>query len=217
MKILSINVLRGPNIWSNSRKKLIQMRLDLEEMEQFPSDKVDGFSERLEAMFPRMVEHRCSVGEKGGFFLRVKEGTWMGHIAEHVALEIQTLAGMFSGYGRTRSTKTKGVYNVVFNYVEEEVGLFAAKAALDIVQSLVDNKPYDLEADLLKMRKIREKERFGPSTASIIDEAKLRGIPYIRLNEHSLVQLGYGVNQTRIQATTTDKTSSIAVDIACNK
>ncbi|MBL4715637.1 MAG: cyanophycin synthetase, partial [Bacteroidia bacterium] len=192
-------------------------RLDLEEMEEYPSDKVDGFSERLESMFPRMVEHRCSVGEKGGFFLRVKEGTWMGHIAEHVALEIQTLAGMFSGYGRTRSTKTKGVYNVVFNYVEEEVGLYAAKAALDIVQSLVDNKPYDLEADLLKMRKIREKERFGPSTASIVDEAKLRGIPYIRLNEHSLVQLGYGVNQTRIQATITDKTSSIAVDIACNK
>jgi len=131
MKILSINVLRGPNIWSISRKKLIQMRLDLEEMEEYPSDKVDGFSERLESMFPRMVEHRCSVGEKGGFFLRVKEGTWMGHIAEHVALEIQTLAGMFSGYGRTRSTKTKGVYNVVFNYVEEEVGLYAAKAALE--------------------------------------------------------------------------------------
>ena len=121
MRILSIQALRGPNIWSVRRKKLIQMRLDLEEMEQRPSNKVDGFAERLEAMFPSMYEHRCSEGVPGGFFTRVRKGTWMGHVIEHIALEIQTLAGMDTGFGRTRETKTPGVYNVVFSYTEESL------------------------------------------------------------------------------------------------
>ncbi|MFT7332227.1 MAG: cyanophycin synthetase, partial [Sphingobacteriales bacterium] len=104
MEIQKIQVLKGPNIWSIRRHNLIQMRLDLKEMEQRPSNKVDGFAERLEKMFPSMFSHRCSVGEPGGFFQRVQGGTWMGHIIEHVALEIQTLAGMDTGFGRTRET-----------------------------------------------------------------------------------------------------------------
>ncbi|WP_026706502.1 cyanophycin synthetase [Flavobacterium soli] len=217
MKILKIQALRGPNIWSVQRKKLIQMRLDLEEMEQFPTNKIEGFKERIEAMFPTMFEHRCSEGVPGGFFSRVERGTWMGHVIEHIALEIQTLAGMETGFGRTRETKTPGTYNVVFSYTEENVGLFAAESAVAIAEALIAGTEYDLEADIQKMREIRERVRLGPSTGSIVEEAVARDIPWIRLGTNSLVQLGYGVHQMRFQATITCKTSNIAVDIACNK
>jgi cyanophycin synthetase len=217
MKILKIQALRGPNLWSVNRKKLIQMRLDLEEMEQSPTDKIKGFRERIEAMFPTMIEHRCSEGCKGGFFMRVEKGTWMGHVIEHIALEIQTLAGMDTGFGRTRETKTPGVYNVVFSYTEENVGLFAAESSVRIAEALIAGTDYDLEADLQKMREIRERVRLGPSTGSIVEEAVSRDIPWIRLGTNSLVQLGYGINQMRFQATITCKTSNIAVDIACDK
>src|SRR6218665_656232 len=217
MKIDKIQSLRGPNIWSVQRKKLIQMRLDLEEMEQFPTNKIDGFRERIEAMFPTMIEHRCSEGVRGGFFSRIERGTWMGHVIEHIALEIQTLAGMETGFGRTRETKTPGVYNVVFSYTEENVGMFAAESSVAIAEALIAGTDYDLEADIQKMREIRERVRLGPSTGSIVEEAVARDIPWIRLGTNSLVQLGYGINQLRFQATITCKTSSIAVDIACNK
>ncbi|MFN8713880.1 MAG: cyanophycin synthetase [Bacteroidota bacterium] len=217
MKILSVQALRGPNIWSVNRKKLIQMRLDLEEIEQSPTDKIPGFRERLEAMFPSMIEHRCSEGERGGFFHRVERGTWMGHVIEHIALETQSLAGMETGFGRTRETNTPGIYNVVFSYVEEKVGMFAAESAVRIAEALISGEPYDLQADLKKMREIREDVRLGPSTGSIVDEAVARDIPWIRLGTNSLVQLGYGINQMRFQATITCQTSNIAVDIACNK
>ena len=217
MKILSVQALRGPNIWSVRRKKLIQMRLDLEDLEELPTNKIIGFRERLEAMFPTMIEHRCSEEVKGGFFQRIERGTWMGHVIEHIALETQSLAGMETGFGRTRETKTPGIYNVVFSYVEEKVGLFAAESAVNIAHALVNGETYDLQADLKKMREIREEVRLGPSTGSIVDEAVARDIPWIRLGTNSLVQLGYGVNQMRFQATITCKTSNIAVDIACNK
>lgn len=193
------------------------MRLDLEEMEQFPTNKIDGFLERIQKMFPTMIDHRCSEGVRGGFFMRVERGTWMGHVIEHIALEIQTLAGMETGFGRTRETKTPGIYNVVFSYTEENVGMFAAESSVAIAEALIAGTPYDLEADIQKMREIRERVRLGPSTGSIVEEAVARDIPWIRLGTNSLVQLGYGVNQMRFQATITQKTSSIAVDIACNK
>lgn len=217
MKILKIQALRGPNIWSVNRKKLIQMRLDLEELEEAPTDKIPGFSERIEAMFPTMYGHRCSEGVPGGFFTRVKRGTWMGHVIEHIALEIQTLAGMETGFGRTRETKTRGIYNVVFSYVEESVGLYAAEASVRIAEALISGSEYDLQADIKKMREIREDVRLGPSTGSLVDEAVARDIPWIRMGTNSLVQLGYGINQVRFQATITQYTSNIAVDIACNK
>ena len=217
MKILKVQALRGPNIWSVQRKKLIQMRLDLEEMEQSPTNKIDGFRERIEAMFPTMIEHRCSEGTRGGFFSRIERGTWMGHVIEHIALEIQTLAGMETGFGRTRETKTPGIYNVVFSYTEENVGMFAAESAVAIAEALIAGTDYNLEGDIQKMREIRERVRLGPSTGSIVEEAVARNIPWIRLGTNSLVQLGYGINQMRFQATITCKTSSIAVDIACNK
>ncbi|WP_316792824.1 cyanophycin synthetase [Pedobacter frigoris] len=217
MKILGIQVLRGPNIWSINRKKLIQMRLDLEEMEQNPTNLIDGFRERIEKLIPSLHSHRCSKGEPGGFLARVEEGTWMGHVIEHIALEIQTLAGMDTGFGRTRQTKTDGIYNVVFSYIEEKAGAYAAEASVRIAEALINNEEYDLEGDIQRMRELREMERLGPSTGSIVDEAISRDIPWIRLNKSSLVQLGYGKNQVRFRATMTEKTNSIAVDIAGNK
>jgi len=217
MKIEKIQALRGPNIWSISRKKLIQMRLNLEELEQFPTNKIDGFRERIEKLLPSLITHRCSEGYEGGFFHRIETGTWMGHVIEHIALEIQSLAGMETGFGRTRETKTPGVYNVVFTYIEENAGIYAAEEAVKIAQALIDNEEYDIENCIQQLKEIRERVRLGPSTGSIVEEAQSRRIPWIRLGKNSLVQLGYGINQQRFQATITGKTSSIAVDIACNK
>ncbi|MBD0376966.1 MAG: cyanophycin synthetase, partial [Flavisolibacter sp.] len=131
MRILEIKVLNGPNYWSIRRPKLIQMKLDLEGLEQKPTNLIEGFRERLEKLMPSLIEHRCSEGVKGGFFMRVDEGTWMGHVIEHIALELQTLAGMRTGFGRTRSTgEQEGVYYVVFDYEEEDAGIYTAKAAV---------------------------------------------------------------------------------------
>lgn len=217
MKIIEIKTLRGPNYWSNYRKKLIVMKLDLEELEELPTNKIEGFPERLEKMFPGMYAHTCSKGHDGGFFERVHEGTWMGHVIEHIALEIQTLAGMDVGYGRTRGTGQHGMYHVVFSYMEEKVGVYAAKVSVQIAEALVAGETFDLDEEVRVMREMRERERFGPSTGSIVDEAVARDIPFIRLNGESLVQLGYGKNQVRFRATMTDRTSSIAVDLASNK
>lgn len=217
MKIVEIKVLRGPNYWSVRRPKLIQMKLDLEEMEQQPSDKIPGFKEKLEKLLPGLYDHRCSEGMPGGFLSRVKDGTWMGHIIEHVALELQTVAGMETGFGRTRTTGKEGEYFVVFDYMEEEAGVYAAKAAFNLVTSIINNTDYNLEEDIQRLREIRENTRLGPSTGSIVEEAEKRGIPYIRLNKHSLVQLGYGIHQKRIRATIAGTTSSIGVDIAGDK
>ncbi len=222
MKIHEIRTLRGPNYWSGYWKKLIIMRLDIEDYEQKPSNKIKGFYGRMKSVLPSLQNHGCSYGEEGGFLKRVKEGTWAGHIIEHFALELQTLAGMEVGYGRTRETSEKGVYNVVFAYKEEEVGRFVARAAVQLFLDLAEERDVkeiikDFSAKVQEMREIREEVRFGPSTGSIVEEAEKRDIPFIRLNDQSLVQLGYGVNQQRIQATTTDKTNMIAVDIAGNK
>ncbi|MEO5599369.1 MAG: cyanophycin synthetase, partial [Cyclobacteriaceae bacterium] len=190
MKILKIQALRGPNIWSVNRKKLIQMRLDIEDLEDRPTDKIDGFGKRLEKMFPSMYEHRCSEGKPGGFFYRVEKGTWMGHVIEHIALEIQSLAGMETGFGRTRETKTRGIYNVVFSYAEENVGMYAGEASVRIADALINGTDYDPGTDIQKMREIREEVRLGPSTSSLVDEAVSREIPWIRLGSNSLIQLG---------------------------
>lgn len=209
--------MKGPNYWSVKRHQLIVMLLDIEEMESRPSNTIPGFLDRLKTLIPSLYSHRCSEGYLGGFFKRVEEGTWMGHIVEHVALEIQTLAGMDVGFGRTRQSDKEGVYNVVFAYYEAKAGIHAGKEAVKIVQSIIDDTPYDLDATIQELREIREQERLGPSTGSIVEEAMKRKIPWIRLNKHSLVQLGYGKNQKRIQATVASTTSNIAVEIACDK
>jgi cyanophycin synthetase len=217
MEIREIRAMRGPNYWSIRRHKLIVMVLDLQELEEKPTNLIPGFLDRLKAMFPGMFEHRCSVGTAGGFFERVEEGTWMGHVIEHIALEIQTLAGMDVGFGRTRTYGEEGVYFVVFDYLEEKVGIYAARASVRIAEALISGEDYDLDEDVHEMRVMREKEALGPSTSSLVMEAESRGIPWIRLNKYSLCQLGYGANQKRIQATVTSQTSSIGVELACDK
>lgn len=217
MEILEIKVLRGPNYWSVRRPKLIQMKLDLGELENRPTNTIPGFRARLETLFPSLYEHRCSEGHAGGFFKRVDEGTWMGHVIEHIALELQTLSGMDTGFGRTRGTGEKGIYYVVFSYMEEDAGVYAARAAVRIAAALVAEASYSLDEDIQKLREIREDTRLGPSTGCIVAEAEKRGIPFIRLNRHSLVQLGYGIHQKRIRATIASTTGNIAVDIACDK
>ncbi len=222
MNILEIRTLRGPNYWSGYWKKLIIMRLDIGDYEEKPSNKIKGFYKRMNELLPSLFSHGCSYGEEGGFLKRVKKGTWAGHIIEHFALELQTLAGMDVGYGRTRETSERGIYNVVFGYHEEEVGRYAARAAIRLFLDLAEGKKLaeikaELEKEIQEMREIRENVRFGPSTGSIVEEAESRDIPFIRLNDQSLVQLGYGVHQKRIQATTTSQTNMISVDIAGDK
>ncbi len=222
MEILEIRTLRGPNYWSGYWKKLIIMRLDIGVFEKKPTNKIKGFYDRLVEALPSIGSHGCSYGEEGGFLKRVEEGTWAGHAIEHFALELQTLAGMDTGYGRTRETTEKGIYNVVFSYVEEEVGRYAGRAAVRLWLDLAGGRSVDeIKAELAKeiqeMRELREEVRFGPSTGSLVEEAENRDIPFIRLNDQSLVQLGYGVNQKRIQATTTANTNMISVDIAGDK
>jgi UDP-N-acetylmuramyl tripeptide synthase len=197
MKIEKIQVLRGPNIWSNYRKNLIQMRLDLEEMEKYPTDKIPGFRERIEKLLPTMVKHECSEMKYGGFFIRVERGTWMGHVIEHIALEIQTLAGMFTGYGRTRGTKTKGIYNVVFAYQDEEAGIYAAKAAVRIAEALIAATDYDLNADINELKAICERNCLSKPIQDIIEAAKKKNIPFLTGRNNDM-QFGYGKFQKHL-------------------
>ena len=222
MKILELKALRGANYWSNRWKKLIVMRLDIGEYEDSPSDKIPGFTERLNELIPSLKTHTCSYGYEGGFLQRVLEGTWAGHIIEHIALEMQTLAGMETGFGRTRETNDKGIYNVIFSYIEEKAGLYTAGESVKLYIAIAEGKSIEelkkqFNGNIQKLREIRERVRFGPSTGSIIEEAENRGIPHIRLSSQSLVQLGYGVYQKIIQATMTCRTGYIATGIASDK
>jgi cyanophycin synthetase len=215
MKILDIRALWGPNYYS--RYPAMYMLLDIGKLEEIPSSKVPDFKDRLLKMIPTMMEHRCSKGHEGGFIERIEEGTWAGHIVEHIALELQCLANMYVGFGKTRETAQKGVYTVVYRYRDEEVGIEAGKAAVDIVDKLFQKKTIKVQPIIDRLKEIREDNMIGPSTYSIVREARDRGIPYMRLNKHSYVQLGHGVNQRRIQATMMDSTSAIGVEIADDK
>ena len=215
MNIREIKILSGPNYWT--RRPCIQMVLDIGELEEKPTNKIRGFFGRLKKTLPSLYDHRCSIGSKGGFFQRVKEGTWMGHVIEHVALEFQTLAEMDTGFGRTRGTGETGVYNVVYSYIVSEAGKRAGILAVNLCQNLIDKKEFDIESAVFELKELREKYKLGPSTGSIVEESVRRGIPYIRLNRGSYVQLGYGNRQRKIRATMTDQTANIAVDFAGDK
>ncbi|WP_315791976.1 cyanophycin synthetase [Fischerella sp. JS2] len=220
MRILKIQTLRGPNYWSIRRHKLIVMRLDLENLAETPSNEIPGFYEGLVEALPSLEGHYCSPGCRGGFLMRVREGTMMGHIVEHVALELQELVGMHVGFGRTRETSTSGVYQVVFEYLNEEAGRYAGRAAVRLCQSIVDRGRYpkaELEQDLQDLKDLWRDAALGPSTESIVKEAEKRGIPWMQLGARFLIQLGYGVNQKRMQATMTDNTGILGVELACDK
>jgi len=215
MKIIDMRALRGPNFYS--RYPVIFMKLDIGELEEIPTNKCPGFIENIENMLPTLIEHRCSIGKRGGFFERVERGTWAGHVVEHIAIELQCLARTEVGFGKTLDTDEVGLYNVVYRYRSEEVGLEAGRFAVKIVEDLFRGRTNDIEPIVLELKSIREKNLYGPSTQSIVDEAKKRGIPHIRLNEGSYIQLGYGIHQRRIQATLMDNTSALGVEIADDK
>jgi cyanophycin synthetase len=215
MKVLETQVYRGPNVFSLS--PVIRMKVDLEDLEEKPSNLIDGFTDRLVEMMPSLYTHRCSEGVPGGFITRLREGTWAGHIIEHIALELQCVVGTEVGYGKTRSVDGPGIYNIVFAYIEERVGLESGRAAVRLVEHLAYGAPLDYPAELAALSRILDEVAYGPSTQSIIDKARERDIPFIRLNERNLVQLGHGKYQRRIEATVTSLTSLIATDIACDK
>ena len=195
MKILKIQTLRGPNYWSIRRHKLIVMRLDLEELADKPSNKISGFYEGLVKVLPSLDDHFCSPGVRGGFLSRVREGTMMGHIIEHVALELQEMTGMRVGFGRTRETATPGIYQVVFEYVDEQAGRYAARAAVRLCQSIVDTGTYpqsELDQDLKDLEELARDGALGPSTEAIVKEAEARGIPWMPLSARAMTAAAKG-------------------------
>jgi cyanophycin synthetase len=219
LKILETRVLRGANYWS--RQPVVKMLVDLGVLEQFPTTRIPGFVDGLIAWIPSLEDHACSLNRRGGFITRLRDGTWVGHVAEHIALELQNLAGTPVHHGKTRAAGPEGQYNVVFEFGEEAVGLAAGQLAVRIVNHLVDPhdpaQALDYLSELERLILLAERQAFGPSTQAILDEAASRDIPYLRLDRHSLVQLGHGVHQQRIRATMTSRTSGIAVDIASDK
>ncbi|TVQ54764.1 MAG: cyanophycin synthetase [Spirulina sp. DLM2.Bin59] len=220
MKILKTLTLRGPNYWSIRYPKLIVMRLDLEDLDEVYSNQIDGFYDGLCQLLPSLVEHYCSPGYRGGFLERVQNGTLMGHIIEHIALELQELVGMPVGFGRTRETGDRGVYNVVFEYVDEQAGRYAGRAAVRLCQSLVETGTYpesEFQQDLADLRELMANASLGPSTETIIAEADARKIPWMHLSARSMIQLGYGAKAKRIQATLSDYSSILGVELACDK
>ncbi|MBW4542790.1 MAG: cyanophycin synthetase [Myxacorys chilensis ATA2-1-KO14] len=220
MKILKILTLRGPNYWSIRRPKLIVMRLDLETLAEIPSNGIPGFYEGLVSTLPSLVEHFCSPGCRGGFLSRVQNGTMMGHIVEHVALELQELAGMEVGFGRTRETAEPGTYQVVIEYQNEQAGRYAARAAVRICQGIIEQGSYpasELEQDLKDLRDLASEAALGPSTEALIKEAEARDIPWMEVSARAMIQLGYGAHQKRIQATLSGHTSILGVELASDK
>ncbi len=220
MKVLKTQTLRGPNYWSIRYAKLIVMRLDLEDLADRPSNTIDGFYDGLVETLPSLVDHFCSPGVRGGFLSRLQTGTMMGHIIEHVALELQTLAGMPVGFGRTRETATPGIYQVVFQYENEEAGRYAGRAALRLCESIIETGQYpqsELEQDLYDLSELRFAASLGPSTEALVKAAEARQIPWLELPVRNLLQFGYGIHQKRVQASLTSHSNILGVELACDK
>jgi cyanophycin synthetase len=215
IEIIDVLSLRGPNIWTY--RPVLEAWVDIGDLEDFPSNTIPGFYDRLTAWLPSLVDHHCGVGVHGGFLMRVREGTWPGHIMEHVMIELQNLAGMQSGFGKARETGKRGVYKVVVRSRHEEVSRAALYAARDLVMAAIQDKPYDVKSTVDNLRNILESVALGPSTGCIVEAATDRRIPSMRLNDGNLVQLGYGIKQRRIWTAETDQTSAIAETISRDK
>lgn len=207
--------LRGPNIWTY--RSIIEAWVDIGALENFPSNLLPGFTDRLTRWLPSLIEHRCGVGTHGGFIERLHEGTWMAHILEHVVLELQTLAGMPTGFGKTRKADEPSLYKMVFRTEDETVGRSALEIARQLLLAAIHNTAFDLEQSIADLREMIDQFCLGPSTAHIVKAATKRHIPWIRLNHGNLVQLGYGQRQRRIWTAETDQTSAIAEGISSDK
>ena len=215
MQFRKVLALRGPNIWASF--PVLEAWVDLEDLKDSPSDTLPGFNDRLMAWLPSMIEHRCGLGHRGGFFERLRTGTYQGHILEHVTLELQSLAGTEVGYGRARETHEEGVYKVAVEYEDETLGRACLEAGRLLLDAAVKDLPYEIEAEVDRLRKLAQNVCLGPSTGAIVKAAQERGIPTRRLSSGSLVQLGYGSRQRRILAAETDRTGAVAQEIAQDK
>jgi cyanophycin synthetase len=229
--VLEKGVYRGPHYYSLT--PMIRIMVDLGRLEDWPTNKITGFTDRLLELLPGLQRHGCSLKRRGGFVKRLRDGTWLGHVAEHVALELQSLVDGRVTRGKTRSVKGRpGVYNIMFAYHGEQSGLLAGRIALELINSLLPpelagmegldrivpvESPFDFERRLEELRQSVARCAFGPTTAAIVNEARRRDIPVMRLDESSLVQLGHGRHQKRLRASITGDTSQIATDIASNK
>ncbi|MDQ5945988.1 MAG: cyanophycin synthetase, partial [Pseudomonadota bacterium] len=208
--------LRGPNIWTY--RPVLEAWVDIGELEDFPSNKIPGYYERLSAMLPSLIEHRCSYEERGGFLRRVEEGTWPAHILEHVTLELQNLAGLPGGFGKAREMSERGVYKVIVRAWQEDVTRSALSEARELIMAAMEDRPFDVDAAIERLSDMVDSLCLGPSTASIVDAADDRDIPAIRLlDDGNLVQLGYGAAMRRIWTAETDRTSAIAEGISRDK
>jgi len=214
-EFLKVTYLKGPGIWTYV--PIIEAWVDLGELEDYPSHTIPGFYERLTGMLPSLVEHHCGVGEHGGFLKRLREGTWSGHILEHVVIELHNLAGMPVTFGKARETDERGIYKVVFESPQEQVGRQALHLGRDLVMAAINDEPFDVPAAVEDLKELIDDHYLGPSTGHIVKAAIDRKIPFIRLNDVNLVQLGYGCQQRRIWTAETDGTSAIAESIASDK
>jgi cyanophycin synthetase len=215
MRILKVNKLRGPNLWANF--PVLEVWIDLEEMNETSSEMIPGFNHRLMTWLPSMVEHRCSVGERGGFFQRLERGTYMAHILEHVVLELQALAGVDVGFGKARASNVERIYKVAIEFDDEKLGLACVDVGFALLQATIAGTPFDIDSQVAKLREMAYEVCLGPSTRAIVEAARQQNIPWRRLNESSLVQLGLGVKQRRICTAESDATSAIAESIAQDK
>ncbi|HEX4946996.1 MAG TPA: cyanophycin synthetase [Blastocatellia bacterium] len=215
MKILGIRTIQGPNIYSY--QPVLVMQLHLEELTDKETYELPGFNERLLALLPGLAQHHCSKGYAGGFLERLSEGTYFGHTVEHIALELTELAGIPTFHGKTRTTGKPGIYNVVVEYQAEKGTEKLLRMAVALVEALLKNEPFPLEAELDAVRLLVARTELGPSTRAVVEAAVRRGIPWQRLNEESLVQLGYGKYRRLIAAAITSDTSAIGVDLASDK
>ena len=215
INILDIKYIRGPNMWC--WVEVLEALVDIGELEEYPSDKIPGFYDRLVSKLPSLVEHRCSYEERGGFLKRVEEGTWPVHIMEHLTLELQGLAGFAGGFGRARESTTSGIYKLIVATPHEEVTKQAIYYARDLLLALIQDRPHDIEANIEHLKEMIDDLCLGPSTACIVNGAKEKLIPFIRLSKGNLVQLGYGAQQKRIWTAETNQTSAIAETISRDK
>ena len=215
IRILEIRTLRGPNRWTYPQ--VLEALVDIGALEDYPSNTLPGFVDRLVAWVPNLMSHRCSYDEPGGFVRRLREGTWPCHIMEHVTLELQNMAGMPGGFGKARETAQRGVYKVIVSAYQDDIARAALQEARELLLAAIEDRPYDMAATLKRLRRMVDRLWLGPSTACIVEAAEARRIPITRLNEGNLVQLGHGAAQRRIWTAETDRTSAIAEGISKDK
>ena len=215
IEILKIKHIRGPNMWT--WWEVLEAWVDIGDLENYPSDKIPGLYDRLVAILPSLIEHRCSYEERGGFLKRLEEGTWPVHIMEHLTLELQGLAGCDGGFGRARETTDIGVYKLIVVCPHEEVCRQSIEYARQLLLAMIQDRPFDLDACVEHLKELVDDLCLGPSTGSIVKAATKRFIPSIRLSSGNLVQLGYGAAQKRIWTAETAHTGAIAETISRDK